>query len=217
MIIKIEKISPSADGETVLLDISLSSGKNIQTEKKIISAAQFYDLGLSTAAGQILSTDKFDEISRAAQVTAAIKKGIDLLAYAQSTKKGLSKKLVLRGYPKEISDEAAEYLEKVGYISEKSQAEALVRNLAEKKLYGPSRIKSELFSKSYSEDAIAAALDTDIDYDAICAERIRKTVGTEVFSLSRESRGKAINSLMRYGFSMQNIRSALETLKNQPF
>lgn len=215
MKITLEKVSPSADGETVLLEISISDGSHVQTEKKIISSAQFFEAGLSTNPGKELSTEEFEDISHAAQVTAAVKKGIGLLAFAQNTKKGLYRKLVARGYAKDISEEAADFIESVGYIDEKTQASELALDLAEKKLYGKSRIKSDLFAKDFSPEAIESALDADVDYDEICAERIRKTIGIEVFSESRESRGRAINSLMRYGFSMQNIRRALEIIMEE--
>lgn len=215
MKITLENVTPSADGETVLLELSLFDGEHTWTEKKIISSAQFFEAGLSTSSRGSLTKADFEQISRAAQVTAAVKKGIELLAFGQNTKKGLYRKLVARGYAKDISEAAVDFIESVGYIDEKNQATEYLHDLAEKKLYGMSRIKNELYEKDFSSEAIETALEEDIDYDAICAERIRKNVGIEAFSESRESAAKVINSLMRYGFSVQNIHRALEMISEE--
>lgn len=210
MTIKISKITPVSEGETLLLDILISSGGNEQKLSGEIATRFFTDMGFPVFSDEEISLDreKYEELERAITLTAAIKKGIDLLSFADNTKKSLITKLTARKFSREISSEAADYLAEVGYIDEFSQAEALTEELAKKKLFGKSRIKNELYKKGFCSEAISAALEAEIDYDALCAERIKRTVGAEAFS-DRESRGKAIAALMRYGFSTDNIRAAL--------
>lgn len=212
MTVKIDKISPAENGETVRIDITISDGEHTQAETRIVSAAQFFDLGVST--GEI-PKEKYECIDHLARVTAAIKKGIDLLSFAQNTEKGIARKLTAKGFDREISAEAAKFLSDVGYIDEKSQAEELCRELAERKLYGKARIKNELFKKEFSTEATENALLIDVDFAEVCAERIRKTIGIEPFIGTRDSRGKAIASLMRYGFSVENVRDALALIAEE--
>lgn len=212
MTVNIEKVSPIENGETVRLDITISDGEHTQAETRIVSAAQFFELGVH--AGEI-SREKYERIDHLAKVTAAIKKGIGLLSFAQNTEKGIARKLTAKGFDRDISAEAATFLSSVGYIDEKSQAEEFCRELAERKLYGRARIKNELFKKEFSSDATESALALDIDFAEVCAERIRKTVGIEPFIESKDSRGKAIAAMMRYGFSVENIRDALALIADE--
>lgn len=221
MTIEIKKITPVSEGELLSLDILISDGEHSEKITGSIASRMFLELGLPLSAGSgiSISRESFVEIQRLMALTAAIEKGIELLAFAQNTKKGLTRKLLARGFSRELSDEAAGYLCEVGYIDENEQARLLSLDLAEKRLYGASRIRNELYKKGFCDDAIRAALEPvdgedTIDFDEICAERIRKTLGIEPFC-DRESRGKAMATLLRYGFSVDNVRRALETIRDK--
>lgn len=216
MKITIEKITPVREGEAVLLKINLTDGINIEQTGGEVASDLFFDMGFPMSAGDgfEISREKYEALEEAMILTSAIKKGAELIGFAQNTKKGLISKLMHRGFSKEISLRAADYLENVGYIDERGQAEQLFSELAERRLYGSSRIKNELYRKGFSEKAINAAMQSELDFDTICAERIERTVNV-VDLADKAKRQRIIASLMRYGFSVQNIKNALLILKNE--
>ncbi|MBR7160956.1 MAG: hypothetical protein IKD07_00935, partial [Clostridia bacterium] len=62
---------------------------------------------------------------------------------------------------------------------------------------------------------IREALESDdLDFSEACAKRIRAMGGNDVFE-TQEKRNKAIASLLRYGFSYENIREARELLRDE--
>ena len=211
-------VNPISGGEETELCFEISDGENIEKKKLIITAEMFFELGFPHFPGGKVevSCGKLDEIEYLAKKTAAIKRGIYILSFADNTKKSLARKLILKGFSKEIAIEAADHLEKVGYINEIESAKALSRDLAEKKLYGIKRISSSLYEKGFSRDAIQAAIDEiEVDFHIICGKRIEAMGGSALFS-DKEKKQKAIASLMRYGFSYDDIREGLKYLKKRP-
>jgi SOS response regulatory protein OraA/RecX len=211
-------VNPIAGGEETELCFEISDGENIEKKKLIITSEMFFELGFPHfPCGKVeVSCGKLDEIEYLAKKTAAIKRGIYILSFADNTKKSLARKLVLKGFSKEIALDAADHLEKVGYINEIESAKALSRDLAEKKLYGIRRISSSLYEKGFSRDAIEAAIDEiDVDFHIICGKRIEAMGGSSLFS-DKDKKQKAIASLMRYGFSYDDIREGLKLLKKRP-
>lgn len=212
----IEKITPIREGEAVIVSLSLSDGVHEEKCKHEIATDLFFDMGFSMSAGDgiVINQSQYEMLADAAELTSAIKKGADLIGFAQNTKKSLVSKLIHRGFSKDISVRAADYLENVGYINEREQAEELFADLAERRLYGPSRIRNELYKKGFSEDVINVTMQTELDFDEILAERIRRTVNLSDFA-DKAKRQKEIASLMRYGFSVGNIKNALIILKDE--
>mgnify|MGYP003311872937 CR=1 FL=1 len=88
-------------------------------------------------------------------------------------------------------------------------------NLARHKHYGKNRIRKEMFAKGFPEDVIREALElTEIDFAEICVARIRSMGGIGIFHHTEE-KNKAISALMRYGFSIHEIRDAKALLLNE--
>lgn len=216
MKITIEKITPIREGEAVVVSLSLSDGVHEEKCKCEIATDLFFEMGFPMSAGDGIEIDqeKYEAIDDASELTAAIIKGASLIGFAENTKRTLVSKLISRGFSKDISLRATDYLEKVGYIDEKSQAGELFSDLAEKRLYGPSRIRNELYRKGFADEAIENAMQTEVDFDRILAERIEKTINLEDFA-ERTKRQRIIASLMRYGFSVGNIKNALTILKEE--
>lgn len=216
MKITIEKITPIREGEAVVVSLSLSDGVHEEKCKREIATDLFFEMGFPMSAGDGIEIDqeKYEAIDDASELTAAIIKGASLIGFAENTKRTLVSKLISRGFSKDISLRATDYLKKVGYIDEKSQAEELFSDLAEKRLYGPSRIRNELYRKGFADEAIENAMQTEVDFDRILAERIEKTINLEDFA-ERTKRQRIIASLMRYGFSVGNIKNALTILKEE--
>lgn len=212
MKILLYKVNPVSGGEEAELYVELSSGENTERSKFTVSAEMFFELGFSVnfAGEQELSREKYEEISVFAERHAVVKRGISILSFGDNTKKGLAGKLRTKGFSRESAEYAAEYLAGAGYINEAESAVLLARDMAEKKLYGARRIAAALREKGFSAEAVCAAADeTDVDFARICAKRIEKMGGRELFA-ARETKQKAVAALLRYGFSYDDIKEALK-------
>lgn len=216
MKILLYKVNPVSGGDEAELYVELSSGENCERNKFTVSAEMFFELGFSTnfAGEQELSREKYEEITLFSGRHAAVKRGLSILSFGDNTKKGLAGKLRQKGFSREAAEYAASYLERAGYINEAESAALLALDMAEKKLYGARRISAALFEKGFSQEAIQAALcGVDVDFAEICAVRIAKMGGRELFA-AKETKQKAVAALLRYGFSYGDIKEALKIKKS---
>ena len=212
MKILLYKVNPTSGGEEAELYVELSSGENFERSKFTVSAEMFFELGFSVnfTGEQELSRERYEEITLFAERHSAVKRGISILSFGDNTKKGLARKLCTKGFSREAAEYAAEYLENAGYINEAESAMLLARDMAEKKLYGARRIAAALYEEGFSKDAIAAAAErVDVDFALVCAKRIAKMGGRELF-FAKETKQKAVAALLRYGFSYEDIKEALK-------
>ena len=198
--------------EDAELYVELSSGENAERSKFTVSAEMFFELGFSVnfTGEQELSREKYEEIAAFSERHSAVKRGLSILSFGDNTKKGLAGKLRTKGFSRESAEYAAEYLAEAGYINEAESAVMLARDMAEKKLYGARRIAAALLEKGFSKEAIDAAADeTDVDFAEICAKRISKMGGRELFA-EKATKQKTVAALLRYGFSNDDIKEALK-------
>ncbi len=217
MLISVYKILALGNGEEAEISLEISNGKESQYIKGTVSASMFSSLHLPAVLKNpiLIEREQCEEILRFMKLYAAVKKGLDLLGYANNTAKGLKEKLKKRGYSSDIAEEAVSYLIEKGYIRENEDALLFAENLAKKKAYGKKRIQKEMFHKGFSEDVIREALElNEIDFSEICLKRIRSMGGIEIFE-TPENRNKAIASLLRYGFSSEDIREARTMLRDE--
>ena len=217
MKISIKEITPSPTGEEVFILIKLFDGCNSATAKGEMASDFFLTLGLPTKlTGEIeISREKYDEIEYLMKKTDAVKKGISLLSFAPNTRRALSQKLVMRGISRDIADDACLYLSECGYINEYEMAVGFISDLANRRLYGRARIKNELYSKGFESDAAQNAIDdSDIDFIKICEKRINQMGGIRIFA-ERSMRMKSVSSLIRYGFTTDEIREALRSIAEE--
>ena len=215
MNIEITQIRVVADGAELEVSLCMSAGEGKeQTVKGRIFTFLYRETELPTLLVEPYRLDRArcDFLIYLMQKTSAIKKGIVFLEYAKNTKKSLKTKLVRKGFSAEIAEEAAQFLEKKGYIREDDDAAQLAEALATRKLYGKSRIKKELFTKGFDAETIAFAMEEiEVDFVRICAKRISKAGGKALFS-EPERKRKTTAALLRYGFSYAEIRDALDIL-----
>ncbi|MBO4429161.1 MAG: regulatory protein RecX [Clostridia bacterium] len=217
MIFKLIETAPSPSGEEVVCKLTATDGRLVQRFSGSVAADFFGELGIpsETTEEKEIDGEKFDEIVFYMKKTDAIKTGLKLLEYSQNTRRALCAKLAVRGFSREIASAAADYLEGHGYINEYDMACALVDDLANRRLYGAMRIKNELFAKGFAQDVSARAMeDADVDYVSMCAERIKKAGGTDIFK-DKISRVKAISSLARYGFTLDEIKEAIKLVDSE--
>lgn len=204
-----------ADGAEAELSLSVDNGEHSQHIKGRVSAAMLSDLGLpsSLRVPMMMDRDRCEEILRSMKLFAAIKKGIDLLGFAKNTPKALKNKLKRKGYPDDVAEDAVAFLIQKGFIREDDDAALFAMTLAQRKKYGPNRIKQEMFAKGFSSEIIRETVDMlDVDFAEICASRMRSMGGLALFE-TQEDKKKYTASLLRYGFSYSDIREAQTILR----
>lgn len=208
-------VKPIADGAEAELYFEISDGENTERRKFTVTAEMFFELGFPhNLCGNVeISCGKLDEVMVMAEKTAAIKKGLSILSFADNTKKSLIRKLMQKGFSRDSASSAADFLEESGYINEIGSAELLARDIAVKKLYGPRRICSALYEKGFSKEAVDNAMSAlDVDFAYLCAKRIKAMGGASIFA-DRAKKQKAVAALLRYGFSYDDIKEAVKQSK----
>lgn len=216
MTIIVDEIRAVENGAAAEISVEISAGTDIQRIKGRIAAEMLGELGLPAMIDQPIpiSRERCDELMFCIQKTAAIQKGLSFLGYARQTKRSLRRKLIGKGFDRTVADAAVEYLVICGDIDEASDAQFLAETLAERRMYGASRIKKELYAKGFESGVIRETMNAlDIDFEEICATRLRSMGGPALLE-EKSSREKTIAALMRYGFSYEEIRHAVKILKN---
>ena len=215
MEIILKQTAPSPNGEEVVCKIEIKDGRNVQRISGEIALDFFDGLGIPTLSetDTVLSREKYEAIEYAMKKTDAVKKGLSLLSFSQNTKRALCQKLMIRGVSREIASDAVDFIASCGYIDEEYMASRYIEELANNRLYGMARIKNELYQKGFDPEVCAnAARECDIDFVEICRRRIEKLGGASVFA-DKNTKTKAASSLVRAGFSYDEIRSALKSKK----
>ena len=132
------------------------------------------------------------------------------MGFAASSRKALCRKLIAKGFEPEFSELALERLEANGLLCE---AESAVREGERclEKLWGPERIRAHLKEKGYSDDSVSAVFfafeDSEVDFDSNCASLVEKKYSR--IPTDKKELQKIIASLMRYGYSLSQIKRAL--------
>lgn len=164
--------------------------------------------------GTLACCSDSDEYSDSAK--ACINNAMSILVYANNTEKKLREKLTYKGHSKENIDTAIDYVKGKGYIDENAQILDAAEVLASAKLYGKKRIAMELYKKGFRRDAISAINydELGIDFVAGCAAMIcrvcRLSEDDEKRQFSPDDR--LMGSLIRYGYSIGEIREAVRLL-----
>ena len=137
-------------------------------------------------------------------------RAIYLLGFSASSRRALYKKLVSKGFDPEYSRIALDRLSDNGLLCE---ADSAIRE-AEKcasKLWGEERIRAALFEKGYSDESISTAFfaleDSGVDFDENCLSLIKKKYSS--LPTDKKELQKIISSLMRYGYSLSQIKRAI--------
>lgn len=215
MEITVTEIRAMAGGAEAAVSVRICSGSAVQNLKGNLLAEMLMELGLPWEFTSPIAIDKnrCDELIFCIEKTAAIKKGLSLLEYAQNTAKTLKRKLMQKGYSAEAASAAVEYLLSHGFIHEKNDAQLFSETLAKRKLYGRNRIKKELYAKGFDGDVIKEVMASmeDEDFVEICAKRMDMMGGWELLT-DRNQRKKTVAALMRYGFTYEDIKAAAERL-----
>ena len=210
MEIYITSVSAGALGE-IFVTFEMSDGNMRDTSKFLISDAAYIELSLSKGQS---SSAIYDIVEREAQIYAVYKKALYMLGFSSSSRLALRRKLINKGFEAGFSDLALDRLESNGLLCE---ADSALRE-GEKcltKLWGAERIRAHLKEKGYSDESVNhvffAFEDMEVDFDKNCSALLEKKYSC--VPTDKKELQKLIASIMRYGYSLSQIKFALGKMK----
>ena len=141
----------------------------------------------------------------------AYNKGLDLLSRRPHGTKELVKKLCEKGHEKESAEKACDRLLELGLLNDEEFARMLANELYERKGYGIKRIKQELVFRGIEREIAENAIESlDIDTQT----RIILVIKRKYLNKINDEKGRkrAIDGLMRFGYSYLDIKTALNSI-----
>ncbi|MBQ8767511.1 MAG: regulatory protein RecX [Clostridia bacterium] len=155
-----------------------------------------------------INEDELTELLDAVSFRRAYNKALDLLSRRPYGTKELIKKLCEKGHENEASQKASERLLELGLLNDEEYARILSNDLMERKNYSIKRVKQELSYRGIPREIIENTVDS-LDNDA--ENRIILVIKKKYLNKLNDEKGRkrAIDGLMRLGFSYSDIKSAL--------
>ena len=206
--ITIRALRAQHEGAEMLVQLLLENGEHQEQKSLVITTEQYCEFNLTRGP---ISEETYERIEEAAELCRALRSGESLLSYGANSLQALTRKLVGKGYNREVAATAAERLAGYGLIDEERDMKREVEKCL-RKLWGSKRISAHLWSKGYAAETMRglSELLEDIDFSQNCAALIKKHYG-EVPTDADEHR-RMIASLSRYGYSIGEIREAIRHL-----
>lgn len=155
-----------------------------------------------------INEDELTELLDSVSFRRAYNKGLDLLSRRPYGVKELIKKLCEKGHEKDASQKACERLLELGLLNDEEYARILSDDLINRKNYGVKRVKQELAFRGISREIIENTIDS-LDNNA--ENRIILVIKKKYLNKLNDEKGRkrAIDGLLRLGFSYSEIKSAL--------
>lgn len=135
------------------------------------------------------------------------------------SEKEIRQKLI-RKYDAQSVDSAVEKLIGLGLINDRRYAELLTRELFERKKYGKTRVKSELYKRGIAADIINEVIEAyEEDNDSDNVEKIVDIIRKKYYNklIDEKSRQKVVAALVRLGYSFSDIRQAMREFSCDEF
>lgn len=210
MTIKVTELRAVNNGDEICVTAEISNGENKEIKRLFLLAGQYSSLHIKK---EEISTERFDEIARAAEIASAFKKGLFLLGYGACSEKKLKFKLKTKGFSDDIAAEAVRMIAAKGFINEVSDASHEVEKCLSK-LWGRKRIVAHLYTKGFSKEAVDQAcllLDT-VDFTENCKALINRDHAAQLMAARDDIAvmSKLCASLQRMGYSFSEIKEASE-------
>lgn len=181
-----------------------------------LSAADAKRLGLSELSKDDLPVEFVDDetIVFLSSKLSAIKYCTYFLSFSDKSVSMLKRKMREKGYSEFVADEALKVLGNSGFTNDSELCIKKYSSIAKTKLYGPYRIKQELFAKGFNEEDIRnAQAECDIDFEEILEKLIQKLARTSKVDFSdRNSLQKFKAKLSRYGYGFETINAVMSSL-----
>ena len=207
--ITVRALRAQHEGAEMLVQLLLENGEHQEQKSLVITTEQYCEFNLTRGP---ITEELYEQIEEAAELCRALRSGESLLSYGANSVQALTRKLVGKGYKREVAAQAAERLAGYGLIDEERDMQREVEKCL-RKLWGSKRISAHLWSKGYATETMQglSTLLEDVDFSQNCAALIKKHYG-EVPTDADENR-RMIASLSRYGYSIGEIREAIRLLR----
>ena len=194
----------------IAVTVCIEGGEKPETAELLLSS-ELWQWGRLTA-GTAVSEEDFAGMEHAALISRARARTREILSYAGQSRASLLQKLRHHGLPEEICEETADWAVEQRLIREDEQTLRAAEIYHRRKYWGRKRIAAELAAKGYGAEAIkaAAASIPDGEYARALRLIIEKKFG-EIPDDPAE-RQKMVLSLLRLGYTGQEIKDAIEEL-----
>ena len=209
--ITVRALRAQHEGAEVLVQILVEDSAHCEQKSILLTTEQYSEL--KPRRGEI-SQEEYEALEAAGELCRAIRSGESLLSFGSNSVGMLTLKLSKKGFSRDVAARAAKHLLLRGLIHEEADAVREVeRSLS--KLWGRKRIRTHLWSRGFGEKALASAeqfLD-EVDFVAPCCALIQKHFG----DVPRESDEwkRMMAFLSRYGYSVGEIRAALDRMRKE--
>ena len=207
--ITIRALRAQHDGAEMLVQLLLENGEHQEQKSLVITTEQYCEFNITCGP---ITEETYEKIEEAAELCRALRSGESLLSYGANSVQALTRKLIGKGYKRDVAAKAAEHLAGYGLIDEERDMEREVEKCL-RKLWGAKRISAHLWSKGYATETMKglSSLLEDVDFATNCAALIQKHYGEPPTEADEHRR--MIASLSRYGYSIGEIRDAIGLLK----
>lgn len=211
---QIEICSLCAAGEDeIAVSIEMRAADRSEKRRLVIPSETYIELGLSKGE---CSRELYDTLEREADIYTAYRRGLAILGYGACSKRMLTSKLISKGIDRSIAGIAVEKIESRGYIAEDASARREAERCAAK-LWGESRIRAHLNSKGYGKDAVDDAMfsleDAGVDFEENCVKLVESKC--KCIPSDRLAIQKLVASISRYGYSLSEVKSAINAVANK--
>lgn len=177
-----------------------------------LTVDEMYFASLYLKDGQEITDEEYDELESTVNTRRAYNCAVSLLSRRDHSEKELMRKLKEKGYA-EGAEEAIGKLKNSGYVDDERFCRLYASELIRLKGYGKRRVEQELYLKGVSREIISLVLE-EITFDT---EALSDIIRRKYLSKMKDEKGKqrAINAMMRLGYSYREIRDALNDLDEE--
>lgn len=194
----VSEIHTRGDRAELLFD----DGTKLQSTKKTV-------LDFGVAKGSKLTDGEYAAICAASSKALARLRAMQLISLRDMSAREMRRKLMEKGTGEQDAEDAAEWLQSLGYIDDARYAGLVVRHYAAKG-YGASRIRAELSRRGVARELWDEALAELPERSSAPLDFLRRRLrgGADEKDIKR-----AADALCRRGYSWEEIRSALESYR----
>lgn len=172
-----------------------------------VTINQIADYSLFT--GRELEEEEFKALLSDANLSSAKSKALKMLGTRPMSKKEIQDRLARKGTDENSAEKAIDWLENIGAVNDTEYASQIVRHYAQKG-YGLGRIRDELYKRGIPRELWDDALSCMPETDELIARQLNAKLRG---SREKEDITKAANALYRRGYSWDEIRAAIESLR----
>ncbi len=178
-------------------------------ETLIVSA----DIAVGLIGGERgVSDEEYAEWRAAADSLHCRERAMRILSATPMSERGLYDRLVEKGEPERAAAETVAWLVSIGFLNDETYAAMLVRHCAAKG-YGARRVRDELYRRKVPREVWDAAMDEMPQQDETIDRLLRSKLRSA--EPDRAELKRATDALARRGFSWEEIRAALERLRDE--